>query len=132
MKRMDNGTTKQLLRYERERRGWSRNYVAEKIESDPQTVGRWERGETFPNPYFRQRLCELFEKNAEELGLMQKDGASHISHTGDAEEQPVLIGVQGMKTEWHEKHSEQGEEAESEKVQLVSGSIQSHVPPHFP
>ena len=54
MKRMDNGTTKQLLRYERERRGWSRNYVAEKIESDPQTVGRRERGKAFPNPYFRQ------------------------------------------------------------------------------
>lgn len=59
------------LRNERERRGWSRNYVAEKIGSDIQTVARWERGTTFPTPCLRQELCEFFGMNAEELGLLR-------------------------------------------------------------
>ena len=59
-----------LLRRERERRGWSRDYVAAKVEVDVATVGRWERGERIPQPYYRQKLCTLFEKNAQELGLL--------------------------------------------------------------
>ena len=61
------------LKYAREVCGWSRSYVAERVESDPRSVARWERGNTFPSPYHRQRLCELFGKNAEELGLIKED-----------------------------------------------------------
>ena len=61
------------LKYARELCGWSRSYVAERVESDPRSVARWERGNTFPSPYHRQRLCELFGKNAEELGLIKDD-----------------------------------------------------------
>lgn len=57
------------LRQERLRRGWSRSYVAEKIGVEVATVGRWERGESFPHPEHRQKLCILFEKTAEEIGL---------------------------------------------------------------
>jgi WD40 repeat protein/transcriptional regulator with XRE-family HTH domain len=59
------------LRYEREQRGWSRSYIAEKIEVDIATVGRWERGERLPHPYHRQKLCALFGKNAHELGFTE-------------------------------------------------------------
>src|SRR6266702_244550 len=58
------------LRQERELRGWSRNYVAEQLEVDVMTVGRWERGERLPHPSHRQKLCDLFEKNAQELGFL--------------------------------------------------------------
>jgi len=61
------------LRNERERRGWSREYVAEQISGNAQTVGRWERGTTSPSPYYRQRLCELFKMDAEELGLFEAE-----------------------------------------------------------
>ena len=57
------------LRQERERRGWSRNYVAEQIQVDVVTVGRWERGERVPHPIYRQKLCHLFDMNAQDLGL---------------------------------------------------------------
>jgi Predicted ATPase len=61
-----------LLRAEREQRNWSHKNVAERIDlPDPQTVGRWERGMTFPQPHYRQRLCELYGKSAAELGLMR-------------------------------------------------------------
>ncbi len=53
-------------------RGWSQAKVAEAVGTDPVTVSRWERGLSFPYPYFREKLCLLFEKNAEELGLVQK------------------------------------------------------------
>ena len=33
-------------------------------------VNRWESGLTSPSLYFRQKLCELFGKSAEELGLV--------------------------------------------------------------
>lgn len=59
-----------VLRLERERRGWSRSYVAERIGVDVATVGRWERGERVPHPYHRQKLCALFEMNAQNLGLL--------------------------------------------------------------
>ncbi len=60
------------LRHERERRGWSRNYIAERIEVDMVTVGRWERGERLPHPLYRQQLCDLFEMSAEDLGLLSE------------------------------------------------------------
>ncbi|HYL42352.1 MAG TPA: helix-turn-helix domain-containing protein, partial [Ktedonobacteraceae bacterium] len=57
------------LKYERERRGWSQADLAEKTGCDTKTVGRWESGGSLPRPYLRQVLCELFGKNAEELGV---------------------------------------------------------------
>jgi transcriptional regulator with XRE-family HTH domain len=58
------------LRQERQRRGWSRQYVAEQIGvADPKTIGRWERGAAFPSSYFLQRLCTLFGMLAQDLGL---------------------------------------------------------------
>jgi transcriptional regulator with XRE-family HTH domain len=64
------------LRRERQRRGWSRAYIAEQIGvADPKTIGRWERGEASPSAYFLQRLCALFEMAAEDLGLWHSDHA---------------------------------------------------------
>jgi transcriptional regulator with XRE-family HTH domain len=61
------------LRRERERRGWSREHVAEQVGVSLYTVGQWERDEQFPYPYSIQRLCELFGMNAEELGLIREN-----------------------------------------------------------
>jgi transcriptional regulator with XRE-family HTH domain len=63
-----------LLRQERQRRGWSRAYIAEEIGvADPKTIGRWERGDAFPSAYFLQKLCGLFHMPAEDLGLWQRE-----------------------------------------------------------
>ncbi len=77
------------LRQERQRRGWSRQYVAEQIGvADPKTIGRWERGVAFPSSYFLQRLCGLFGMLAQDLGLFpgeHEDGlhtvaVQHVFH----------------------------------------------------
>src|SRR5713226_1776422 len=61
------------LRRERELRSWSQEQVAEKLGTSAPNVSRWERGKTFPDTYYRQKLCELFGKSAAELGLIQND-----------------------------------------------------------
>src|SRR5690349_4820941 len=60
------------LRYERELRGWSQADLAEKVGTTQKIVSRWERGENVPVPYYRQKLCKLFGKNASELGLLDE------------------------------------------------------------
>jgi transcriptional regulator with XRE-family HTH domain len=72
------------LRRERELRGWSQRYVAEQIEAPSQFyISRWERGVTTPSPYYREKLCRLFEKNAQELGLVQiqEEAKNEESHS---------------------------------------------------
>jgi transcriptional regulator with XRE-family HTH domain len=95
------------LKYARELCGWSRSYVAERVESDPRSVARWERGNTFPSPYHRQRLCELFGKNAEELGLI-KDG-HHNDNDQDTGQLPLSL---------HQISTEEREEPQHQAVQL--------------
>ena len=60
----------QKLRYERERRGWSQQEVADQVGTTPLNVGRWERGLTVPGPHFRVKLSEVFGKSPSELGLV--------------------------------------------------------------
>src|SRR5579884_1471535 len=62
----------QHVRYERERRGWSQQEVADKVGTTPLNVSRWERGETIPGPHFRAKLSEVFEKSPYELGLVSE------------------------------------------------------------
>lgn len=60
----------QLLRQERELRGWSQSRAAQEIGTTPNTISAWERGLSLPSPYFREKLCTLLGKNAQELGLL--------------------------------------------------------------
>src|SRR5947209_20084099 len=62
------------LKRERQWRGWSQEDVAARIGSDAKTVSRWERGLTFPSPYFQQRLVDLFGKDAQALGFIAQQG----------------------------------------------------------
>lgn len=59
------------LKAERELRGWSQSKIAELLGTTTKTVGRWERGEAVPYPHYREQLCMLFGKNAQQLGWLQ-------------------------------------------------------------
>src|SRR5690242_17358795 len=59
------------LRHERQLRGWSQAHLAEQIDVPDYYISRWERGEVLPSPYYQQKLCEVFGKTAEELGMLQ-------------------------------------------------------------
>jgi transcriptional regulator with XRE-family HTH domain len=60
-----------LLRHERQLRGWSQAHLAEQIDVPDYYISRWERGEVLPSPYYQQKLCAVFGKTAEELGMLQ-------------------------------------------------------------
>lgn len=60
------------LKAERELRGWSQAKVAEAVGTNVRTVIRWEQGQSVPYPYHRELLCELFGKNARELGMLEE------------------------------------------------------------
>src|SRR5215472_3971488 len=81
------------LKYERMQRGWSQARVAELIGTDAGNVSRWERGRSSPSPYFRERLCRLYEKNAQELGMLEEEAAD----TGEAREE-VFWDDRGAQT----------------------------------
>lgn len=92
---MINMLPNEQLRNERQRRGWSRQYVAEQIGvADPKTIGRWERGVAFPSAYFLQRLCTLYGKFAQDLGLVPSEHKNALhSSEGGSEEQVLSISV---------------------------------------
>ncbi len=69
-------------------RGWSQEKVANTININPKTVGRWERGEVRPSLEYRSMLCKLYKKTPEELGLMQyenEEPQERKSKNGDVE-----------------------------------------------
>lgn len=55
---------------ERKRRQWSQQNLADIIGTTQRTVSRWESGSMIPGPYFRAKLCEVFSKQPQELGLL--------------------------------------------------------------
>ncbi|GAC1631611.1 MAG: hypothetical protein NVS4B11_31980 [Ktedonobacteraceae bacterium] len=73
VKKAAQATPNRQLRQERELRCWSQLEIADRIGTTSLNVSRWERGITFPSPHFRQELCTLFGKSAEELGLLQDE-----------------------------------------------------------
>jgi transcriptional regulator with XRE-family HTH domain len=57
------------LRRARDLRGWTQADLAEALGTDFETVSRWERGIIVPSSYYREKLCTVLGKTAEELGL---------------------------------------------------------------
>lgn len=70
---MKAGTRKPIpnhaLREARLHHRWSQREVAHRLGTTTNNVSRWELGQTTPGPYFRDRLCVLFGKHPQELGL---------------------------------------------------------------
>ncbi|GHO48666.1 helix-turn-helix domain-containing protein [Ktedonospora formicarum] len=60
-----------LLRRERRNLGLTQEQLAERIGVSTSTVSRWEAGHHMPAPMYIIRLCHLFHKSAEDLGLAE-------------------------------------------------------------
>ncbi|HEU5226189.1 MAG TPA: FxSxx-COOH system tetratricopeptide repeat protein [Ktedonobacteraceae bacterium] len=59
------------LRQARIGRNWRQRDLADQLGTTVVTVKRWERGYQQPSTYFQIKLCVLFGKSAEELGLVE-------------------------------------------------------------
>src|SRR6266567_8403514 len=80
------------LRQERLQRHWRQADLAEQLGTTELTVRRWERGSQKPGAYFRLKLCALFGKSAEELGLVETVPLP-TAEGGDA---PAFNGLWGV------------------------------------
>jgi transcriptional regulator with XRE-family HTH domain len=60
------------LRELRKQRGWTQAEVAQALGVIDLTVRRWEQGQATPSAYHVKKLCDLFGKSPEELGLLQQ------------------------------------------------------------
>jgi transcriptional regulator with XRE-family HTH domain len=58
------------LRHERVRRNWRQQDLADELGTTVATIRRWKQGHQRPSAYFRVKLCALFDKSAEALGLL--------------------------------------------------------------
>ncbi len=70
------------FKQERLRRRWTQVEVATKIDMQPDTIGKWERGVDTPSLYALEKLCKLFGKSAAELGF------EHVTEVPVAYEEP--------------------------------------------
>src|SRR5438876_2313188 len=61
------------LKQQRELKGWSQAKLAEEVGTTQKIISRWESGVSKPQPYYREKLIELFGMNAKELGLLDND-----------------------------------------------------------
>jgi uncharacterized membrane protein/DNA-binding XRE family transcriptional regulator len=83
------------LKQERQQRGWSQARVAEQIGTEAVNVSRWERGFSSPSPYYREKLCNLFEKSAQDLGFIVP--GDHTEEREPAEDQPQPVVSQPVQ-----------------------------------
>jgi peptide/nickel transport system substrate-binding protein len=65
----DEAIPNERLRRARSLKGWSQADLAAHVGTSFEIVSRWERGVAVPGPYYRERLCTVLGKTAEELGL---------------------------------------------------------------
>ncbi len=92
-----------VLAYRREIVGHTQESLAEFVGVQPTTVGRWERGETSPQPWSRPKLTEALAVSVEQLDTMLAEGqpatgGSRNPHAAnepldDPEHDPVLIAA---------------------------------------
>ncbi len=82
--------TRTALIEERKRRKWSQQALADQIGTTQNNVSRWELGLTTPSPYFIAKLCELFDKNAQDLGLLSAKTLQNDNDTLRQERESIV------------------------------------------
>ena len=88
---------KEVLKRERQKRGWTQQYVAEQLGVDVNTVSRWERSNHLPQLSLHVKLQNLFSMTLTELGLVdEKTGpiAENSVHTIETEINLTLVPVE--------------------------------------
>jgi len=76
------------LRQERQSRRWTQTMLADKVGTAKNTIIRWENGHTFPHPYYRNKLTDLFGITFEDIVDIDNSTPEHAPLPSNAE--PVL------------------------------------------
>jgi len=73
----------------REILGHSQEKLAEILGVELSTVGRWERGETSPQPSSRLKLADVLKVSLEELNRLLAEGQPTEVHASDGADEPI-------------------------------------------
>lgn len=73
----------------REILGHSQEKLAEILGVELSTVGRWERGETSPQPWSRPKLADALKVSLEELNRLLAEGQPTEVHASDGADEPI-------------------------------------------
>jgi transcriptional regulator with XRE-family HTH domain len=131
------------LRHVRELRGWSQGRLAEEIGTDEKRIGVWERGESIPSPFFQEKLCNLFGKNAAELGLLSETTTSlnnassrafptlateeHVFHAFEVVDGCLMVSTpQQMPSRMLCKDEHEASKQRKTTIQSASSSLQAN------
>jgi transcriptional regulator with XRE-family HTH domain len=57
------------LKTARRKKNWSQEQASQEVGIEKRTYQRWERGESTPQPYHREKLCAAFNLSLNELGF---------------------------------------------------------------
>lgn len=116
----------EYLKRERELKGWSQERLAEELGTTAVNVSRWERKVTTPAPYFRQKLCMLFRKTADELGFVRPPSVplTPIEAIPPTSSQAVAVSETTLST------TESVQRVEPEKERVYASSVRTVSFPH--
>jgi transcriptional regulator with XRE-family HTH domain len=73
--------------------GYSQEHLAAELGVDRTTVGRWERGETDPQPYIRASLCNALKVTPAELDTLIPFDRDHEKPLSARHEAPGTTGA---------------------------------------
>lgn len=99
--RMDtrqHGAFHEILKYQREIRGWSQARMAEEIGTTPNRISAWERNISFPSAYFREKLCSQLDMDARELGLLTLEAPTHSTELAEIMDNDTPTVISGGDT----------------------------------
>lgn len=88
------------LRQARIGRNWRQHELAEQLGTTTETIKRWERGSQQPSSYFRIKLCTLFSKSAQQLGLNEEEPLACITEEDVSDGEPAGISPREPGALW--------------------------------
>lgn len=81
----------------RKNKNWSQGKACNEVGVDLRTYQRWERGETTPQPFYRDKLCKVFGMSLEHLGYNFLTTLPMHSDNGVGKISPSTVSI-GLKT----------------------------------
>ena len=133
----------------RKSKNWKQVRASEEIGVDLRTYQRWERGDSTPQPYYRDKLCEVFGMPLKDLGydflaevttgpVAQLHGNSiQISQLNSIEEQrdwaswfglklAQILGLLKMTSLWSIDFSEEIQTLVDQEIKMIDETLEQH------
>jgi transcriptional regulator with XRE-family HTH domain len=104
---------KTMLYQERQRKGWTQSQLAQKLNSleeegeaygaaTADMIRKWEKGIHTPSPFYRRRLCRLFNCTADQLGfaLPEEMQTMGVPSTAPLPPRENIVAAKKSKRSW--------------------------------